>query len=99
MQKKMSQQVIFSGSTKEDFLSDLRNIVREEISSFTPATQSQKKYLTLPEASEYLGLSRSAIYRMTSEKQIPFIKKGRLFFDTAELSKWLQESAQKIQVR
>jgi excisionase family DNA binding protein len=87
-------QVIFSGASKEDFLNDLRAIVREEITAFTPPQSTPKKYLTLPEASEFLGLSKSTLYRMTSEKEIPHIKRGKILFDSQELATWLKQSAQ-----
>jgi excisionase family DNA binding protein len=86
------QQVIFSGASKEDFLNDLREIVREELQNLPTQNTTQKKFLTLPEASAFLGLSRSTVYRLTSEKQIPHIKRGKLLFDVSELTAWLKSA-------
>lgn len=47
--------------------------------------------LTLKEASTYLALKPSKLYRLTSERQIPFYKIGNLCrFDKSELDQWLQ---------
>ena len=39
-------------------------------------TLQQKEILTVEEASEFLGLSTSRLYKMTSNKEIPHYKPG-----------------------
>lgn len=47
----------------------------------------------LNEASEYVSLSKSAIYKKTSERNIPHFKKGKkLYFKRSELDEWLTEN-------
>ena len=50
-----------------------------------------KKVLTFDEASEYTGLSKSCLYKMTSKKQIPHYKPNgkMIFFDREELENYL----------
>jgi excisionase family DNA binding protein len=57
-----------------------------------------KELLTLKETSAYLKLSVDNLYRMTSEKKIPFYKPGKLLlFDRIQLDQWLDEKAVKPQ--
>lgn len=50
-----------------------------------------KKVLTFDEAAEYTGLSKSYLYKMTSQRVVPHYKpNGKLiFFEREELEKWL----------
>lgn len=50
-----------------------------------------KRVLTLDEASEYAGISRSYLYKLTSQGKIPHSKpNGKLiFFDMEKLNSWL----------
>lgn len=52
--------------------------------------------LTIEEAADYLNLSKSRLYRLTSERGIPFIKRGRgILFSKADLDNWLLTKRQK----
>lgn len=45
------------------------------------------------EASRFLGLSKSALYKMTCNREIPHYKRGkRLYFDKSELAKWVMRN-------
>lgn len=50
-----------------------------------------KNVLTFNEAVEYTGLSKSYLYKMTSQRVVPHYKpNGKLiFFEREELDKWL----------
>ena len=50
-----------------------------------------KKVLTLDEVAQYTGLSKSCLYKMTSQKVIPHYKpNGKMvFFDREEVERWL----------
>ena len=56
-----------------------------------------KRILTFEEASEYSGISRSYLYKLTSAKKIPFYKpSGKLvFFLRTELENWLLQNRSK----
>ncbi len=50
----------------------------------------QKDILTISDATEYLNLSKSAIYKMTSKLTIPFYKVGKkVYFKRIELLEWI----------
>lgn len=52
-----------------------------------------ENYLDITQASGYLKLSKSTIYRHVGNKEIPFYKSGRkLLFKEAELSEWVENS-------
>jgi excisionase family DNA binding protein len=47
-------------------------------------------YLNISELSEYIHLSSSAIYKMTSRRRIPYIKSGKkLLFKRDAIDDWL----------
>lgn len=56
----------------------------------------QKTVLTLNEASKYLNISESHLYKLTSTRQIPhFCPQGKkLYFRREELDEWLQRNRQ-----
>ncbi|MCB9047807.1 MAG: helix-turn-helix domain-containing protein [Lewinellaceae bacterium] len=80
-------------------LSELREIVREE---FHLVLQTQKKGLSssrgnvkrimdINDACKYLSLSKSTLYKMTSQGAIPHRKPGkRLYFIKTELDAWVE---------
>lgn len=69
----------------------------EKIERLLPSqTMLQKEVLNFNEAAEYLELSLSHLYRLTSTKQIPhFCPQGKkLYFNRQELDAWLQRNRQ-----
>ncbi len=64
----------------------------QEIKNFISQQQiAQKNILTLNEAATFTGLSKSYLYKKTSNRQIPFYKlEGKLiYFKKIELEEWL----------
>ena len=55
---------------------------------------NQKEILTLDEAAMYTGMSPSAIYRLTSERKIPFSKPNgkNCFIRRTDLEAWLMSN-------
>jgi len=53
-----------------------------------------KEILTLEEATWYLGLSKSSIYKLTSKRGIPFYSPGgkKLYFKKSEIDNWIYQS-------
>lgn len=66
---------------------DLHNIVTE-LKEYLK--QSIKGVLTMDEASQYLGISKQHLYRLTSARAIPHSKpSGKLiYFAKADLERW-----------
>ena len=54
----------------------------------------QKEILTLDEAAQYTGMTKSALYKLTSTRQIPFSKPNgkNCFFKRTELEAWLMSN-------
>jgi excisionase family DNA binding protein len=55
---------------------------------------SQKNVLTFDEAVKFTGLSKSYLYKLTSRQEVPHSKPRAklLYFDRAELEKWLLQN-------
>lgn len=50
------------------------------------------EHLSISQAAEYLNLAKPTLYGFTSNRSIPFIKKGKkLYFKKSDLNKWLSE--------
>ena len=53
-----------------------------------------QELLSIPETAKVLKISTSSLYRLTSRKQIPFIKIGsRVVFQPAKIDAWLENHA------
>lgn len=55
--------------------------------------KEEKRVLTFKEATAYLGISDSLLYKLTSTKEVPHYKpRGKmLYFDRTELDEWLKQ--------
>lgn len=52
-----------------------------------------KAVLNVTEASQFTGISRPQIYRLTSERRIPHYKKNnKLYFKKTELENWMLQN-------
>lgn len=53
-----------------------------------------KEILTSDEAAQYMGISKSYLYKLTMRQQIPHFKPmGKMcYFNRAELEQWLQQN-------
>ena len=65
--------------------------IDERLSKIETRLLSQKTVLNLDEVSEFTGLSKSHLYKLTSQGLIPHYKpNGKyIFFNRLELEKWL----------
>ena len=53
---------------------------------------SSPEILNLNQATEYLSLSKSTLYKFTSKREIPHFKKGKkIYFRKIELDEWLTQ--------
>jgi excisionase family DNA binding protein len=55
---------------------------------------SQKKVLTLDEVSDYTGLSKSFLYKLTCKNEIPCYKPlgKHIYFNKEEIDSWLLQN-------
>ena len=52
------------------------------------------RYLSIEDAAQVLGLSRSKLYKKTSARSIPFFKfGGRVLFERDSLMRWVRAHA------
>ncbi len=58
---------------------------------------ANKEVLTFEETSEYTGISRSYLYKLTAAREIPHSKPNgkMLFFEKAKLNIWLLQNGRK----
>ena len=68
--------------------------VEERLARLEEHMLRPKNMLTFEEACEYTQLSRSLLYKLTSQKKIPHYKPtGRvLYFERTELDLWLRQN-------
>lgn len=53
-----------------------------------------KRFLDVSEVAEYLGLAEQTVYKMVSERRIPFVKMGRRTkFDREQLDRWIRANS------
>ena len=70
------------------------NIILNKLTAIESLLEStnQTKPLNLVEAAKFLDLSRSHLYKLTSERKIPHFKPNgkKIYFDKSELVQWLK---------
>lgn len=70
-------------------LNNIENLLKAGMKNDN-GTVTITEVLNLNQAAEYVSLSKSAIYKKTSERNIPHFKKGKkLYFKRSELDNWL----------
>ena len=56
----------------------------------------QNVFLNMTEASDFLKMAKQTLYGLTSNRKIPFIKKGKkVYFNKGEVIAWLNEGKMK----
>jgi len=57
----------------------------------TTEQSSKSNLLNVSKLSEFLGLSRSTIYKLTMGRRIPYFKRGKfIYFDEEEIIEWIK---------
>lgn len=49
----------------------------------------QQKLMDIEQLSEYIHYKKTSIYGLVQKNKIPYIKRGKLFFEKGEIDKWL----------
>lgn len=87
---------------KEELQELIKEAIHDEIETFLKGLNKKTipERLSLVEAAQFLGVSKSTMYKHTFSKTIPFNKFGnRIFFYTQELDNWLKENAYRVKTR
>lgn len=83
--------------------SDLELLIQNSLKKFfkdnpqpTNSSKNSDKFLSVDEAADFLNLSKQTLYGFTSNRIVPFLKRGkRLYFSKADLEKWLLDGRKK----
>jgi excisionase family DNA binding protein len=82
-------------SAIEDCLRDIHHLLTQQRSTEMNVNES-KDIISIDECSKLTGLSKSTIYKHTSERLIPHYKTGkRLVFKRQDILKWLTTNRRK----
>jgi excisionase family DNA binding protein len=106
--KKISVSVFFGGKvqagksytfpslTRQSLILLLMDLteLKEQLDRIEAAALSQKNVLTLEEATRYIGISHSDMYKRTSNREIPHYKpRGKMvYFDRIEIENYLKQN-------
>lgn len=71
--------------------------IMEKLDRIEAMIRTNKTVLTIDDAAEYTGLSRSYLYKLTAKGEIPFSKpRGKLiYFSKEKLDQWLLSNNRK----
>lgn len=71
--------------------------IMEQLDRIEKMISTGKTVMSLEEASEYTGISRSYLYKLTAKGEIPFSKpRGKMiYFSKEKLDQWLLSDARK----
>lgn len=71
--------------------------ILEQLDRIEKLVRANKSVLNFDEASEYTGISRSYLYKLTAKGEIPFSKpRGKMiFFSKDKLDEWLLSNHRK----
>jgi excisionase family DNA binding protein len=77
----------------DDLINDISKLVEITVNEQKNAS-SNKTVLGIVDSAEYLGISKSALYKLTSKRVIPFFKpSGKLiYFNRVDLDKWMLQN-------
>lgn len=69
-------------------------VFHEQLDRIETAALGQKNVLTFEEAARYIGVSKSDLYKRTSNREIPHFKpRGKMvYFDRVELENYLKQN-------
>lgn len=85
--------------TSSELETVVQNAVRKAMTSQTSSVErNENSFLTVAEAATYLNLAKQTLYGYTSQRVIPFVKRGKkLFFQREALENWLLEGKKQTQ--
>ncbi len=71
------------------FTNEQIQLIRQE---WAEILKPLKEFMTVDELADYLGLSKSAVYKITSKKEIPFYNPGgkKIYFKRIEVDAWIE---------
>jgi excisionase family DNA binding protein len=84
---------------KNDLEILIQDVVKNALDKSNSEQQIQNPFLDISEAADFLKMAKQTLYGLTSNRQIPFIKKGKkVYFNKSEIVAWLNEGKMKTRV-
>jgi excisionase family DNA binding protein len=87
---------IYAMENPFEIILDRLNRIEQQLKDFKiktiqeVAAQPVKQWMNVPETAEYLSISSSKIYKLTSTMEIPHMKLGKLlYFRKEQIDEWL----------
>lgn len=75
---------------KNDLEKLIQDVVKSALNRADLERSVQEGFLDINETAKYLKIARQTLYGFTSQRLIPFIKKGkRIYFRKTDLENWL----------
>lgn len=96
------QEHVFISISRDDLQSIIIDSVNAclKYNSTDEKVRKGKDLLSIEEAAEFLNLSKPTLYRLVSERNIPFAKKGkRLYFSKERLTEWVESGEVRTQAQ
>ncbi|MCK6639432.1 MAG: helix-turn-helix domain-containing protein [Bacteroidia bacterium] len=68
--------------------------ISDKLDEVLELLKAPKQLMNIEQLSQYISMSKSAIYKLTSTHQIPFYRpSGKIiFFEKAEVDKWMRRN-------
>ena len=76
-----------------DEIQELKQLIEKKLA--IDDSNNSDRLMTIDEACDFLSLSKATLYSKVSRNEIPYIKKGRLYFSSAELLDYLKSGKRK----
>lgn len=82
-------------TSREDLQEFIQASISKALNDGLNTSKSEvEEIMDIQEAAKFLKLKIHTIYGFTSQKQIPFIKRGKkLYFERSKLDAWLKEGS------
>lgn len=98
----MENLILIRNISAEELQTLIRETIYNEMSTFLKGLNQRTipERLSLIEAAQYLGVSKSYMYKATHSRAIPYSKFGkRVIFYTKELDEWIKKTAILVKTR
>lgn len=65
------------------------DLIEEKLNRLDKKTEEQEELMDIETLGKYINYQKSSIYGLVQKNKIPYIKRGKLFFEKGEIDKWL----------
>ena len=65
------------------------DLIEEKLNRLEQNKAEQEELMDIETLGKYINYQKSSIYGLVQKNKIPYIKRGKLFFEKGEIDKWL----------